>query len=182
MEVDPLLDTADPVLAGMCLLDTIDGALMLSLYTSTSLAKDPIAIMYYSIVLTVVTIMVAIVIGTIQLLNLVLNVASPEGPFWDGVASAGDHFDIVGGAICASFLVFGGLSVILYKPWRRRMDLKHHLAVEESRGDAVVLQDFSGNAASECRKGSQIAGASTTEELLITEAGDWDDPHASRAQ
>ena len=38
---------------GMCLLDTIDGALMMALYTSTTFAKDQIAILYYSIVLTV---------------------------------------------------------------------------------------------------------------------------------
>lgn len=28
----------------------------------------------------------------------------------------------VGGAICASFIVFGALSILLYKPWRRRFD------------------------------------------------------------
>lgn len=27
-----------------------------------------------------------------------------------------------GGAICCSFVVFGGLSIVLYKPWRRRID------------------------------------------------------------
>lgn len=27
-----------------------------------------------------------------------------------------------GGAMCGSFVVFGGLSVLLYKPWRRRID------------------------------------------------------------
>lgn len=69
---------------------------MLALYTSTSLARDPIAILYYSIVLTVVTIIVAIVIGVIQLLSLILNVAEPEGSFWDGVAAVGDRYDIVG--------------------------------------------------------------------------------------
>lgn len=69
---------------------------MLTLYTSTSLARDPIAILYYSIVLTVVTVIVAVVIGVIQLLSLVLNVAEPEGPFWDGVAAAGDSYDIIG--------------------------------------------------------------------------------------
>jgi high-affinity nickel-transport protein len=31
---------------------------------------------------------------------------------------------ISGGAICGTFVVFGGLSVILYKPWRRRIDKK----------------------------------------------------------
>ena len=56
---------------GMCLLDTIDGALMMALYTSTAFAKDQIAILYYSIVLTVITVTVAMVIGLIQSLTLV---------------------------------------------------------------------------------------------------------------
>lgn len=30
----------------------------------------------------------------------------------------------IGGAICGTFIVFGGLSVLLYKPWRRRIDRK----------------------------------------------------------
>ncbi|KAL8758112.1 MAG: hypothetical protein Q9184_004023 [Pyrenodesmia sp. 2 TL-2023] len=113
-----------PVLftAGMCLLDTIDGALMMTLYTSTALANDRVAILYYSIVLTTITIVVAVVIGFIQLLSLILNVAEPTGKFWDGVAVAGDHYDVIGGAICGSFLVFGALSVLLYKPWRRWFD------------------------------------------------------------
>jgi high-affinity nickel-transport protein len=31
----------------------------------------------------------------------------------------GDHFDIIGGGICGAFVVFGLLSVIVYRPWRR---------------------------------------------------------------
>jgi high-affinity nickel-transport protein len=87
----PLLFTA-----GMCLLDTTDGALMMSLYTSTELARDPIAICYYSIVLTVITVIVAATIGTVQFLNLILNVAEPHGRFWDGVERLGEAWDIVG--------------------------------------------------------------------------------------
>lgn len=56
---------------GMCLLDTVDGALMMALYTSTAFAKDQIAILYYSIVLTVITVTVAMVIGFVQMLTLV---------------------------------------------------------------------------------------------------------------
>ncbi|KAF1834923.1 NicO-domain-containing protein [Decorospora gaudefroyi] len=115
----PLLFTA-----GMCLLDTTDGALMMTLYTSTQLARDPIAICYYSIVLTVITVIVATVIGTVQFLNLILNVAEPHGKFWEGVERLGEAWDIVGGAICGTFVIFGGLSVLLYKPWRRRIDKK----------------------------------------------------------
>lgn len=72
--------------------------------------------------LTGVTIIVAVVIGVIQLLTLILNVASPTGRFWDGVEAAGNHYDIIGGAICGSFVFFGLLSVALYRPWRRRVD------------------------------------------------------------
>ncbi|KAH8595017.1 high-affinity nickel-transport protein-domain-containing protein [Bisporella sp. PMI_857] len=108
-----------PVLftAGMCLIDTTDGALMMTLYTSTSLARDIVAILYYSIVLSAITVIVAVCIGTIQLLSLISNFS--EGSFWDGVDVVSDHYDIIGGAICGAFVVFGILSVIAYGPWRR---------------------------------------------------------------
>lgn len=135
----------------MCLLDTIDGALMFSLYIqpaanflppkphsdTASVAsdpdelpqsqnnhRDPVAFLYYSIVLTTLTVIVAIVIGIIQLLTLVLNVTDAKGKFWDGVQVAGDYYDAIGGGICGCFIVFGGLSVLVYKPWRRWMDQK----------------------------------------------------------
>ena len=114
----------------MCLLDTTDGALMMTLYTSTSLAKDTIAILYYSIVLSAITVLVAMVIGMIQLLSVIANYSS--GPFWDGVDSVGDHFDVIGGGICGAFVVFGAASVLLYKPWRRRYDRRSRVSVVES--------------------------------------------------
>jgi high-affinity nickel-transport protein len=147
----------------MCLLDTIDGALMFSLYiqpaanflppkpSAADLAsvasdpdelpqshnnhRDPVAFLYYSIVLTTLTVIVAIVIGIIQLLTLVLNVTDAKGKFWDGVQVAGDYYDAIGGGICGCFIVFGGLSVLVYKPWRRWMDQKHgkNVVIDEER-------------------------------------------------
>ena len=109
--------------AGMCLLDTFDGAAMMSLYTSARLAKDAIAVLYYQCVLTAITVVVALVIGVIQMLSLILNVKPKlSGPFWHGVEVAGNNYDIIGGGICGSFIILGGLSVVLYKPWRRRID------------------------------------------------------------
>ncbi|RAH41719.1 NicO-domain-containing protein [Aspergillus brunneoviolaceus CBS 621.78] len=120
--------------AGMCLLDTTDGALMLSLYVQPSANflppksdaasdaplisgpeehdaeqqqknhRDPVAFLYYSIVLTCLTVVVAIVIGVIQVLTLVLNVANPTGRFWDGVQVAGDYYDAIGGGICGRWV------------------------------------------------------------------------------
>jgi len=102
---------------------------MMALYTSTAIARDMIAILYYSIVLTGITVLVAICIGSIQLLSLIASFES--GSFWDGVDAVGDHFDIIGGGICGAFVVFGVLSVVLYKPWRRRIDRGRHTATLE---------------------------------------------------
>ncbi|KAL8792713.1 MAG: hypothetical protein Q9195_004688 [Heterodermia aff. obscurata] len=91
----PILFTAKATV-GMCLLDTLDGALMMALYTSTAAAKDALAVLYYSVVLTAITIVVALVIGILQLLTLVLNTAQPGGRFWDGVRRAGEWYDVIG--------------------------------------------------------------------------------------
>jgi len=87
-----------PVLftAGMCLLDTIDGAAMMALYTSARLAKDQIKVAYFQVVLTGVTVVVAVVIGVIQLLSMIDAVAQPQGKFWEGVERAGDNYDVIG--------------------------------------------------------------------------------------
>ncbi|KAJ5765261.1 hypothetical protein N7520_004820 [Penicillium odoratum] len=160
--------------AGMCLLDTIDGALMFSLYIqpaqnflsqkaaasddseiasidgdelpqSRDNHRDPIAFLYYSIVLTILTVIVAIVIGVIQLLTMVLSVTNATGKFWDGVQVAGDYYDAIGGGICGCFIIFGGLSVLVYKPWRRWMDRRHGRSTmndeERYRDDASRPED-----------------------------------------
>ncbi|KAK5989791.1 High-affinity nickel transport protein nic1 [Cladobotryum mycophilum] len=116
-----------PVLftAGMCLLDTTDGALMMALYTSKAFSRDTVAILYYSIVLTGITVFVSAFIGIIQVLSLVQNVADPPGRFWDGVSAIGDHFDIIGGSICGVFVVVGISSVVIYPVWRRRIEKKN---------------------------------------------------------
>ncbi|KAK4153592.1 high-affinity nickel-transport protein-domain-containing protein [Chaetomidium leptoderma] len=115
-----------PVLftAGMCLLDTTDGALMMALYTSKAFSRDVVAILYYSIVLTGITVFVSAFIGIIQVLSLVDHVAEPDGSFWEGVGAIGDYYDIIGGCICGLFLLVGVGSVLVYRPWRRRMNRK----------------------------------------------------------
>lgn len=87
--------------------------------------RDPVAFLYYSIVLTTLTVIVAIVIGVIQLLTMIQNVAEPKGKFWDGVQTAGDYYDVIGGSICGLFLICGLLSVAVYKPWRRWVSKQH---------------------------------------------------------
>lgn len=110
----PLLFTA-----GMCLLDTTDGALMSALYQTSAFAQDRTAVLYYSIVLTVVTVVVAVVIGVLQVLGLVVNVAEPEGAFWRGVERVSEYYEVVGAAIVGLFIVAGVGSFLAYPRWRR---------------------------------------------------------------
>ncbi|TLD19120.1 hypothetical protein PspLS_09930 [Pyricularia sp. CBS 133598] len=136
-----------PVLftAGMCLVDTTDGALMMGLYSSKAFARDQVAILYYSIVLTGITVFISAFIGMIQVLSLVQNVADPQGGFWDGVGAISDHFDIIGASICGLFLVIGIGSVVVYRPWRRRMErrMEPPLVADDAdgeRGDASPVR------------------------------------------
>jgi len=119
-----------PVLftAGMCLLDTTDGALMMALYTSASRTgkdgkqeRDEIAPLYYNTVLTTTTVIVALVIGTFQVLGMAGAILGDRatGGAWDGINAIGDHYEIIGGGICGLFVVAGIGSVLCYKPWRR---------------------------------------------------------------
>jgi high-affinity nickel-transport protein len=68
--------------------------------------RDPVAFLYYSIVLTTLTVIVAIVVGVIQLLSLILNATDAKGKFWDGVQVAGDYYDAIGGGISTSLTTF----------------------------------------------------------------------------
>lgn len=60
------------------------------------------------------------------------------------VISCADHQ--TGGAICGAFVVFGGLSVLLYRPWRCRIDKKrlgnsHFEALPQSPETAVTDEE-----------------------------------------
>lgn len=169
----------------MCLLDTTDGALMLALYVQPAANflppeksdtneiedvereaeqknhRDPIAFLYYSIVLTCLTVMAAIVIGVIQVLSLVLNVANPTGKFWDGVQTAGDYYDAIGGGIAGCFVVVGVLSVFAYKPWRGWIARRHGKGfVSETHRDGTTIISLPEQPLKEPRQEAEETGAS----------------------
>jgi high-affinity nickel-transport protein len=70
-------------------------------------------------VLTAITVFVAVAIGTIQLLSLISHFTDPDKKFAQDVEKIGEHYDVIGGAICGAFVLFGVVSVFMYKPWRR---------------------------------------------------------------
>ncbi len=67
--------------AGMSLLDTIDGSFMNFAY-GWAFSK-PVRKVYYNITITGLSVMVALVIGTIEILGLIATKANLTGGFWD---------------------------------------------------------------------------------------------------
>ena len=75
-----------PVLfaAGMSLLDTIDGSFMNFAY-GWAFSK-PVRKVYYNLTITALSVAVALIIGTIELLSIAAEKLSLDGGFWDWVA------------------------------------------------------------------------------------------------
>ncbi|HLZ59850.1 MAG TPA: HoxN/HupN/NixA family nickel/cobalt transporter [Ktedonosporobacter sp.] len=102
----PLLFTA-----GMCLLDTTDGILMLGAY-GWAFVK-PVRKLYYNLNITLVSVLVALVVGTIEVLSIVSNLLNLSGGFWDSVNNL--DFGVLGGLIIGIFVVSWAISTIIYK-------------------------------------------------------------------
>jgi len=88
--------------------------------------------LFHSILLTTLSIGIAITIGFIQLLTLIYNIANPTGTFWDGVAWLGNEYDAVGGIICGVFLIIGVGGVIAGKIVRKRRRRQRQRMAEEA--------------------------------------------------
>ena len=75
-----------PVLfaAGMSLLDTIDGSFMNFAYGWAF--SQPVRKVYYNITITALSVAVALIIGTIELLSIAADELSLRGGFWDWVS------------------------------------------------------------------------------------------------
>ncbi|CAG8623580.1 14138_t:CDS:1 [Acaulospora morrowiae] len=104
----PLLFTS-----GMALIDTIDGILMLGTYTWAFI--NPIRKLYYNFIITLLSVLVAFIIGTIELFNILGDKLDLHGPFWDFFASLGDNFGVIGYLIILSFVVTWIIAKIVYR-------------------------------------------------------------------
>lgn len=109
-----------PVLfsAGMSLIDTLDGHLMLGAYGWAYL--KPIRKIYYNMTITFVSVIVAVVIGGIEALGLLGDQLKLRGPVWDAIGSLNDNFGTLGYIIIAIFVLSWVASVAIYKA--RRFD------------------------------------------------------------
>jgi len=97
--------------AGMCLLDTTDGILMLGAY-GWAFVK-PVRKLYYNLNITLVSVLVALVVGTIEVLNIVAMQFNLSGGVWDSLTNL--DFGVLGGIIIGIFIVSWVVSTIIYK-------------------------------------------------------------------
>jgi high-affinity nickel-transport protein len=97
--------------AGMSAMDTTDGVLMSKAYNWAFV--NPLRKIFYNIVVTSLSIGVALIIGTIELLQVVIGMLDLKGRFFDRVA--GLDFGILGYVIVGTLLAAWGASVIVWK-------------------------------------------------------------------
>jgi len=104
--------------AGMALIDTADGILMLGAYGWAFL--KPARKLYYNLTITSLSVAIAVVIGGIETLGLLHDKLELNGRFWDAVGGLTDNFDLLGYGIIG-ILVFGwAVSFAIYR--LRRFD------------------------------------------------------------
>ncbi|MEU6803594.1 HoxN/HupN/NixA family nickel/cobalt transporter [Streptomyces neyagawaensis] len=102
-----------PVLfaAGMSLLDTIDGSFMNFAYGWAF--SQPVRKVYYNLTVTGLSVAVALIIGTVELLGLIADKAHLHGPFWDRVA--GVDLNTVGYVVVALFFATWVIALLVWR-------------------------------------------------------------------
>ncbi len=101
--------------AGMSLVDTTDGVLMLGAYGWAF--KKPIRKLYYNLTITALSVAVALAIGGIETLGLIGDQFDLQGWFWDGVGALNENFGLLGYGIIGVFVAGWALSVAVYR-WK----------------------------------------------------------------
>lgn len=97
--------------AGMTLLDTIDGAFMNFAYGWAF--SHPVRKLYYNMTITGLSVAVALLIGSIELLSVVADQLTLTGGFWDAVS--GLDLNVVGYLIVGLFVVTWAVAVAVWR-------------------------------------------------------------------
>jgi nickel/cobalt transporter (NiCoT) family protein len=120
--------------AGMSAMDTTDGVLMSKAYNWAFV--NPLRKIFYNITITSLSIAVALIVGTIELLQVFIGLLGLEGGFVDLVA--GLDFGILGYLIVGTFLAAWGVATAVWKFGRieERYGHVHSLHTREHTHDS----------------------------------------------
>ena len=100
--------------AGMSLMDTADGAFMSHAYQWAF--SNPVRKIFYNLAVTSLSVAVALIIGTIELLQVAVGMLGLEGGFWTAAKSI--DLNRVGYGIAALFVITWAGAAILWKAAR----------------------------------------------------------------
>jgi high-affinity nickel-transport protein len=114
--------------AGMSLIDTTDGVLMLAAYGWAYLI--PLRKLYYNVTITFVSVLVALLVGGIEVFNIIGGKLKLNGWFWNKVAQLSSDFTVIGYFIIGIFVISWLGSTIIYK-------LKKYDEIEAEQRKAV---------------------------------------------
>jgi nickel/cobalt transporter (NiCoT) family protein len=126
-----------PVLfaAGMCLFDTIDGTFMNFAYGWAF--SQPVRKVYYNITITSLSVVVALVIGGVELLGLFAQQLNITGRFWTDMQNA--NINSLGFVIVGLFVVTWAVALAV---WRFcRIEEKWSAGIRRSGATVVDLPD-----------------------------------------
>jgi high-affinity nickel-transport protein len=104
-----------PVLftAGMSLVDTGDGVLMVGAYGWAFV--NPLRKLYYNLTITGVSVIVAVVVGAIETLGLIAEKLGLTGGIWSAIDFAADNFSALGYLVVGIFVASWLASFAIYR-------------------------------------------------------------------
>jgi high-affinity nickel-transport protein len=109
-----------PVLfaAGMSLLDTTDGVMMVGAYRWAFVR--PLRKLYYNMTITLMSIAVALFIGGVEMTALAVRRLGLEGPVAQGALTLNENFNALGFAIIGVFAAAWATSFLIFRSIERR--------------------------------------------------------------
>jgi nickel/cobalt transporter (NiCoT) family protein len=99
--------------AGMSLMDTTDGVMMVGAY-GWAFVK-PLRKLYYNLTITFVSVVAALAIGGVEALSLIGDKLGLDDPIWAAIGAISDNFGTLGYAIVALFIVSWLVSFLIYR-------------------------------------------------------------------
>jgi high-affinity nickel-transport protein len=122
--------------AGMSLIDTTDGILMLGAYDWAFV--KPIRKLYYNLVITLLAVVIAVLIGGIEALGLIRDQLNLSGGFWTFVDMLNGNFNSLGFIIIGVFILAWIGSVIVYR-YKGYDELETAVAAQHSPQEKLLI-------------------------------------------
>jgi high-affinity nickel-transport protein len=101
--------------AGMSLMDTTDGAFMAKAYSWAF--SNPVRKVFYNMTVTALSVVVALVIGVLELVQILIQVTGLQGQPWDAIGGF-NFIGQAGFAIVGLFVVTWVVAVVVYRVGR----------------------------------------------------------------